>query len=64
MTSLNFFVGTKPGEIGAECFEHIGTFLSHRRNTLKYQQKKNSAYILSNESGLTLDSCRLFSNAM
>lgn len=64
MTSLNFLVGTKSGEIGAECFEHIGTFLSHRRNTLKYQKKKkNSAYILSNESGLTLDSCRLFSNA-
>lgn len=63
MTSLNFLVRTKSGEIGAECFEHIGTFLSHRRNTLKYQ-KKNSAYILSNESGLTLDSCRLFSNAM
>lgn len=27
-----FLVGTKSGEIGAECFEHIGTFLSHRRN--------------------------------
>lgn len=29
---FEFLLDTKSGETGAECFEHIGTFLSHRRN--------------------------------
>lgn len=29
---FEFLLGTTSGEIGAECFEHIGTCLSHRRN--------------------------------
>lgn len=32
MTSFEFLLGPKSGETGAEYFEHIGTFLSHRRN--------------------------------
>lgn len=28
---FEFLVGTKSGEIGAECFEPIGTFLTRRR---------------------------------
>jgi len=35
-----FLVCTQSGEIGAECFECIGTSLSHRRNIFKNKNKK------------------------